>query len=115
MEGLELTAFSIIASVGTARSCYIEVIRAAKEGQCDAVEELIAKGDEAFVEGHGAHAELLRKECAGEGTQITLLILHAEDQLMSAEAFKTIALEFIDTYRRIAALERGSRNACGGA
>ena len=33
-------------------------------------------------------------------------ILHAEDQLMSAEAFKTISLEFIDAYKRIEALEK---------
>ena len=32
-------------------------------------------------------------------------MVHAEDQLMSAEAFKTIALEFIDSYERIEALE----------
>ena len=32
---------------------------------------------------------------------MSLLILHAEDQLMSAEAFKTIALEFISVYQRL--------------
>ena len=41
-----------------------------------------------------------RKEAAGEGGNINLLILHAEDQLMSAEGFKTIALEFIEVYKR---------------
>ena len=32
MEGLELVAFNIISSVGTARSSYIEAIQKAKEG-----------------------------------------------------------------------------------
>ena len=32
MEGLELIAFEIISSVGTARSCYIEAISEAKKG-----------------------------------------------------------------------------------
>lgn len=31
MEGLELIAFEIISSVGTARSCYIEAISEAKK------------------------------------------------------------------------------------
>ena len=100
MEGLELIAFQIISAVGTARSCYIEAIQEAKKSNYEAAEKLIAEGDEAFVEGHDAHAGLLQKEASGEGGNINLLILHAEDQLMSAEGFKTIALEFIEVYKR---------------
>ncbi|SFT81756.1 PTS system, cellobiose-specific IIA component [Selenomonas sp. GACV-9] len=100
MEGLELTAFQIISAVGTARSCYIEAIQEAKKGNYESAEKLIKDGDEAFVEGHDAHAGLLQKEASGEGGNINLLILHAEDQLMSAEGFKTIALEFIEVYKR---------------
>ena len=100
MEGLELIAFQIISAVGTARSCYIEAIQAAKTGEYEDAKKLIAEGDEAFVEGHDAHAGLLQQEAAGTGSTVNLLILHAEDQLMSAEAFKTIALEFIDVYKK---------------
>ena len=42
----------------------------------------------------------------GKSTTTSLLVLHAEDQLMSAEGFKLIALEFIDVYHRIDALEK---------
>lgn len=106
MEGLELTAFQIISSVGTARSSYIEAIQEAKHGHFEAAEKLIKEGDEMFVEGHDAHAGLLTQEAQdGPGSTLSLLILHAEDQLMSAEAFKTIALEFIDAYKRIETLE----------
>ena len=37
---------------------------------------------------------------------MSLLILHAEDQLMSAEGFKTIAQEFIEVYKKFKALEK---------
>ena len=37
---------------------------------------------------------------------LSLRIIHAEDPLMSAEAFQTVALEFIDVYRRVEALEK---------
>ena len=107
MEELELIAFKIISSVGTARSCYIEAIQAAKTGDYEQSAKLIAEGDESFALGHDAHAGLLTKEAnEGQGSAVSLLILHAEDQLMSAEAFKTIALEFIDAYKRIEALEK---------
>ena len=101
MEGLELIAFNIISSVGTARSSYIEAIQKAKEGDFEAAEALIKEGDEVFVEGHNAHAGLLQQEAeGGPGSTLSLLILHAEDQLMSAEAFKTIAQEFIEVYKK---------------
>jgi PTS system cellobiose-specific IIA component len=101
VEGLELVAFNIISSVGTARSSYIEAIQKAKEGDFEAAEALIKEGDEVFVEGHNAHAGLLQQEAeGGPGSTLSLMILHAEDQLMSAEGFKTIAQEFIEVYKK---------------
>ena len=107
MEGLELTAFEIISAVGTARSSYIEAIQKAKAGDFEGAEKLIKEGDEMFVQGHHAHAGLLQVEAEqGQGSAVSLIILHAEDQLMSAEGFKTIALEFIDLYKRLIKLEK---------
>lgn len=107
MEGLELTAFQIISAVGTARSSYIEAIQKAKEGDFEGAEQLIKEGDEMFIEGHHAHAGLLQVEADnGQGSAVSLIIMHAEDQLMSAEGFKTIALEFIDVYKRLSKLEK---------
>lgn len=107
MEGLELTAFQIISAVGAARSNYIEAIQKAKAGDFDGAEQALKEGEEFFVEGHHAHSGLLEKEATeGQGSAVSLLILHAEDQLMSAEAFKTIAAEFIDVYKRMSAEEK---------
>lgn len=105
LEELAMVAFQIIASVGTARSCYIDAIQKAKACDFEGAEAVIAEGDEAFVEGHDAHSTLLQKEAEGNDV-VCLLVLHAEDQLMSAEGFKTIALEMIDLYKRIDALEK---------
>ena len=103
MEGLELTAFEIISAVGAARSYYIEAIQLAKDGRFEDAVKTIELGDEMFLEGHHAHAKLIKNEIEnGQGTAVSLLILHAEDQMMSAEAFKTIAFEFIDIYKRLA-------------
>lgn len=102
MEGLELTAFQIISAVGAARSSYIEAIQMAKAGDFKGAEAALKEGEKFFVEGHHAHTGLLEKEAQeGQGSTVSLLILHAEDQLMSAEAFKTIAAEFIEVYKRM--------------
>lgn len=101
MDEKELIIFKIISAVGTARSMYIEAIQLAKAGDFEGAEKLISEGEQAFVEGHHAHVELIQKEATGEKTEVSLIMVHAEDQLMSAEGFKIIAEELIDVYRKM--------------
>ena len=89
MEGIEMTCFEIISNVGMARGSYIEAIDLATEG----------KFDEA--NGHDAHTDLIQKEAAVERTEIILILVHAEDQLMSAESFKILAEKFIAMSRKL--------------
>jgi len=97
---MEMICFSIISACGTARSMYIEAIQEAKQGNIEAARTMIKEAQQVFVEGHHAHAELIMKEANGEKTEIGLLLIHAEDQLMSAEAFGILSEEFVDMYER---------------
>ncbi len=108
MPDQEQIAFTIISSVGSATSSYIEAIRRAKAGDFEGAERLMNKGTESFLTGHKAHAKLLTQEAGGSDSPMTLLLVHAEDQLMNASAFKTLAQEFIDVYQKMEALESGS-------
>lgn len=100
-EELAMTSFRIIAAVGSARSSYIEAIHAAKDGDFDRAETLMREGGEFFLEGHDAHTEMVQQEAAGNPIAMSLMLTHAEDQLMSAESFKIIAEELIDLCGRI--------------
>lgn len=101
MEGLELISFQIISAVGTARSMYIEAVEEAKKGEIESARKLVDEGEKIFTEGHHAHAQLIQQEASGDPVQMQLLLTHAEDQLMSAEAFKIIASQFIDLYAKL--------------
>ncbi len=101
MEGLEMIAFQIIAAVGTARSLYIEAIDLAAEGKYDEARAKIEEGENTFNEGHAAHGELLTKFANGELPPMDILMTHAEDQLMSAEAFGILAKKFITLYEKV--------------
>lgn len=105
MEGLELQCFQIISAVGMARSSYIEAISEARNNNFERAAEMIKEGEAMFVQGHAAHAQMIQQEASGNPVSPTLLLIHAEDQLMSAEGFKIIAEEMIANYKRIAQLE----------
>ncbi|GHU61600.1 PTS cellobiose transporter subunit IIA [Clostridia bacterium] len=101
MEGMELLCFQMISFHGTARSCYMEAIGKAKEGDFAEAQRLLDEGQKAYHEGHEVHAEVIQKEAAGEKSEISLLLIHSEDQMMSAEVLYLMAVEMIDLYKKI--------------
>ena len=100
MDGLELVSFKIISAVGMAKSSFIEAMKVAANGEFDVARAKIKEGEESFNGGHLAHSELIQQEASGNH------VVHAEDQLMSAETIKVMALEIIRLNERVKALEK---------
>ena len=100
MEILEQMSLQIISSVGAARSNFIMAIDEASDGNFTMAKQLLDEGKQNFHEGHMAHASLLSESSKYNNVQINLLIVHAEDQLMSAETFGILAERFIKIYKR---------------
>ena len=65
--------------------------------------KLIDEGNVVFNAGHDAHMKLLQQEASGEELPFRIILLHAEDQLMSAEGFRILAERFITVYQRMGA------------
>ena len=101
IDQFEMTCFSIVAQVGSARSCYLEAIACAENGDFEAARKLIDEGNVVFNAGHDAHMKLLQQEASGEELPFRIILLHAEDQLMSAEGFRILAERFITVYQRM--------------
>ena len=83
MEGLELICFKIIASVGEARNSLLNAYRHAKRKNVEEAKKCMQEAEEFFNKAHQAHAELITQEASGENISVNLLLVHAEDQLMS--------------------------------
>ncbi|MBU3107819.1 PTS lactose/cellobiose transporter subunit IIA [Clostridium gasigenes] len=99
MEGMELIAFEIISNVGMAKSLTIEALRDVRSGKYEEAEGKLAESLEYITSGHHAHTSLIQKEAAGEKTEFSLILMHAEDQMMSAEIIKSLAEEMIEMYK----------------
>jgi PTS system cellobiose-specific IIA component len=99
MEGLEMTCFEIISAVGSARSCYVEAIQAAKKGDFNKATNLMNEGKKLFQDGHKFHKVLIENESSGKKVEAGLLLIHSEDQMMSAEVLEIMAREIIELYR----------------
>lgn len=100
MNPSEMDIIGIISAVGQARSCYIEAIQEAKSGKYATCNELVRKGNELYASGHRIHQAMIQEEAGGNKIAVSLLLTHAQDQLMNAESFKILCDEFIDLYRK---------------
>lgn len=105
MEGLEFICFKIISSAGIAKSSYIKAIQCAKKGDFEKSRDLIIEGKNQFMEAHRVHLELINKEVTTGNVEVNLLLVHAEDQLISTQTCRMIAEEVIECYERIIELE----------
>ena len=98
-EEMELVCFQLIANSGAAKSSFVEAIQAAKKGLFEDAKTKLVEAEEAFVEAHKIHAELIQKEASGEKSEFSLLFMHAEDQMASTELVQLLAQELIELYR----------------
>lgn len=99
MEGMELIAFEIISNVGMAKSLVVEALRVAREGNYEEAEAKLNEAQEYMLKGHHAHSSLIQQEASGDKVEFSLIIMHAEDQMMSAETIKVLAEEMIQMYK----------------
>ena len=98
-EEIEGFCFQIISLAGTARSKYIEAVRRAREGKPEEADNLIQEGKKLFLKGHESHMKLLAaQEERIDSAQMQVLLMHAEDQLMSAETIGLMAADMIELY-----------------
>ena len=82
-----------------------EAIQLAKKGEYEQAHAMMAEGKETFVQGHHGHADLLEWQGQGLTWKTNIYLMHAEDQLMAADSFETIASEMIEQYEQINALK----------
>ncbi|MGX7197667.1 PTS lactose/cellobiose transporter subunit IIA [Enterococcus olivae] len=102
MEDENLEAImGLIMHSGNAKSDAMEAIAAAKQGDFELAEQKIKDADASLVEAHHSQTGLLTKEAQGDHMSVTLLTVHSQDHLMTAIAFKDLAKEIIDLYRRV--------------
>lgn len=98
----EMISFGIVASAGQARSMAFEALAEAKKGDFDKADELLRQAEEAGLEAHHAQTQLLAKEASGDHTPVDVLLVHAQDHLMTSMLAQELIREIIELRRELA-------------
>ncbi|MGL4184100.1 MAG: PTS lactose/cellobiose transporter subunit IIA [Metamycoplasmataceae bacterium] len=100
-EQLGEISFRIITFAGEAKSEAMLAIFEAKKGNFEEANNKIEKAHKELLEAERQHAELVQQEAAGMEIKIPLLLMHAEDQLLSTQTLILMATEIIDLHKKI--------------
>lgn len=105
MDSIEEIVFSLITNSGAARSYAFEALEEAMSGQYEEAVDLMRKSKVEISKAHKIQTNLIQKEAAGISTEINLLLVHAQDHLMTAILAKDLIEKMIEMQNTIVKLE----------
>lgn len=96
---------SLIMNGGNARSLAMSAIEAASAGDFEKAKNDLKEGATAISQAHQTQTELIQEEIRGNGTKISLLMVHAQDHMMNAMTVMDMAEQFIRLHEENAKLK----------
>jgi len=95
-EELYNLSFQLILHSGNARSFAMEAIYDAKDLHFEMAQEKLSEADREFSQAHHFQTQLIQAEAGGEDFDIPIILIHAQDHLMTAMTLKDLAREIVD-------------------
>lgn len=93
---MEEVVLGIIIHAGNAKSKLYEALSSAKENDFEKAEELLAEADQEILNAHKIQTSLIQGEAAGNKPEISMLLIHSQDHLMTCMSEKNLIKEIID-------------------
>ncbi|ASA26427.1 PTS lactose/cellobiose transporter subunit IIA [Paenibacillus donghaensis] len=95
---MEQVAMELISKSGEARSLAFQALQEAKAGRTDEAALLMKESLICSKQAHKAQSKLLFSESEGNKTEITVLLIHAQDHLMNSLLAQELIKEIIELH-----------------
>lgn len=100
-EQLQSVAFEIILHSGDARTIVHEAFAAMRSGDYSLADEKLEAANDALVQAHQVQTGLLQQYASGEEIKIEIIMVHAQDHLMTTMTLREMAIEMLSLYRKV--------------
>lgn len=94
-------AMQLMMDAGDAKKAAKEAIQLARDGEQKAAAEKMATAKETVNEAHNIQTKMLTAEAQGKKTELSLLIVHSQDHLMTAITYVDLAEEIVRLYGQL--------------
>lgn len=99
-EDVTTVGFEIVAYAGDARSKLLEALNKAQSGNFEEAENLVKEAEQCLVDAHNSQTEILAKEASGDELELSFIMVHGQDHLMTTILLKELMKHFIELYKR---------------
>lgn len=93
---IEEVAFTLIAHAGQAKSFAFDALKKAREKKFDEADELIQQSQIEVNKAHKGQMDLLVSEANGQKTEVSILLIHSQDHLMTCMLAIDLIKEMIE-------------------
>lgn len=98
---MENEIFEIISHGGNARAYAYDAIKAAQEGKFEEADKLLEQAQSELNIAHNTQTKLIQAEINGQKLEMNLLMVHAQDHLMTAISEKNLIEHMVKLYKMI--------------
>lgn len=98
---VQAIAFELIAYAGDAFNFFFKAVGEAEKKNFTAANELIQQGEASLNEAHKAQTALLSAEANNEDIAFSVILVHAQDHLMTTMMYERMAKQLIKIYEKI--------------
>lgn len=106
MNEMETLTVELISKSGSARSYAFEALDCVKRYDVEKAKEKIGISRKEILKAHDIQTKLLHKEAQGDKIEINMLLIHAQDHLMTSILAKDLINEMIFMQEEINKLKR---------
>lgn len=93
---LEEIVFNLIVHSGNAKGYCFEALNYARKQEFIKADELISKAKDELLEAHHIQTQMIQDEASGKKQEVNLLMVHAQDHLMTSSLAKDLIVEMIE-------------------
>ncbi|WP_323702407.1 PTS lactose/cellobiose transporter subunit IIA [Mammaliicoccus sp. Dog046] len=101
-----MLGFTIVAIAGDARREVMSAMEKAKQGQLEEARKHIESANEFITEAHKEQTQCLAQEASGESSELSFIMVHGQDHLMTTMALRDAANYIIDIYEQLQSLKK---------
>lgn len=96
---METIAMELVGNAGESKSLAFEALAEAKKGNFDKATDKLNDSKKSILKAHGLQTELIVKEADGEKVEVGLLMVHAQDHLMTSMLARDLISEMVELYK----------------
>lgn len=100
-EKLQEIAFTIILHSGQARTLVHEAFKCMRESLFKEAEMKLEEANDSLLEAHNAQTGLMNEYANGEKINMEIIMVHAQDHVMTTMTLREVALEMLKLYQKV--------------